>query len=175
VTFFFTHSTVQPIESLLFPIHQSLRWQPGPSQRQLLLATCPQTQNSLDLVLFQKRSKSVSSASQKNMGYPTLGEADPGSGGSPSKTTLSHFLLFQKRSKSVSSASQKIMDYPTLGEADPGGLGACPQQSSTLSGFLLFQKRSKSISSASQKNMGYPTLGEADPGGLGGAPSKTLR
>jgi hypothetical protein len=29
-------------------------------------------------LLFQKRSKSVSSASQKAMGYPTLGEADPG-------------------------------------------------------------------------------------------------
>jgi hypothetical protein len=29
-------------------------------------------------LLFQKRSKSVSSASQKAIGSPTLGEADPG-------------------------------------------------------------------------------------------------
>jgi hypothetical protein len=50
--------------------------------------------------LFQKRSKSVSSASQKTMGYPYLGEADPGGlGACPQQnSTLSGFLLFQKRS-----------------------------------------------------------------------------
>jgi hypothetical protein len=125
-------------------------------------------------LLFQKRSKSVSSASRKAMGYPTLGEADPGGlGACPQQnSTLRHFLLFHKRSKSVSSASRKAMGDPTLGEADPGSLGACPQQNSTLSHFLLFQKRSKSVSSASQKSMGCPTFGEADPGGLGACPQK---
>jgi hypothetical protein len=88
------------------------------------------------ILLFQKRSKSVSSASQKIMGSPELGEADPGGlGACPRQnSTLSHFLLFQK-SKSVSSASQKVISHPTLGEADPGGLGACPQENSTLSGI----------------------------------------
>jgi hypothetical protein len=91
-------------------------------------------------LLFQKRSKSVSSASQKVRGYPTLGEADPeGLGACPQQnSTLSHFLLFQKRSKSAGSASQKVAGYPKLGEADPGGLGACPQQNYSLNDFLLF-------------------------------------
>jgi hypothetical protein len=49
------------------------------------LGACPQQNSTLTrFLLFQKRSKSVSSASQKITGYPTLGEADPGrSGGVP--------------------------------------------------------------------------------------------
>jgi hypothetical protein len=109
----------------------------------VFLGASPQKNStSSGILLFQKRSKSVSSASQKTVGYLTLGEADP------EKLYVERFLLFQKRSKSVSSASQKTVGYPTFGEADPGGLGACPQKNSTLSGILLFQKRSKSISSA---------------------------
>jgi hypothetical protein len=63
------------------------------------------------------------------MGYPTVGEADPGGpGASPQqKCTLNRFFFFQKKKQKTLVASQKIMGYPTLGEADPGGLGACPQ------------------------------------------------
>jgi hypothetical protein len=40
---------------------------------------CPQQTSTVSgFLLFQKRSKSVSSASQKIMGCPNLGEADPG-------------------------------------------------------------------------------------------------
>jgi hypothetical protein len=52
------------------------------------LGACPQQNSTLsDILLFQKRSKSISSASQKTMGLPNLGEADPGGLGSPQKKT----------------------------------------------------------------------------------------
>jgi hypothetical protein len=106
-------------------------WLPKPRRsRPRESGACPQQNSALSgFLLFQKRSKSVSSASQKIIGYPNLGEANPGGLGAypQQNSTLSGFL-FQKRSKSVSSASQKIIGYPDLGEADPGGLGACPQQ-----------------------------------------------
>jgi hypothetical protein len=123
------------------------------------------------ILLFpEKEAKSVSSASQKAMGYPKLGEADPGQ-----NYTLSHFLLFQKRSKSVSSASQKTMGYPNLGEADPGGLGACPQQNSTLSGFFFSRKEAKALVLLRRRLWATQTSAKPTQGVWGRAPSKTLR
>jgi hypothetical protein len=118
------------------------------------LGACPQQISTLShfllysklsrFLLFQKRSKSVSSASQK-VSWPRTGRSPPRVSNWPRSTLLfpekeaksvilfrrsstclmdKPFLLFQKRSKSVSSTSQKKMDCANLGEADPGGLGA---------------------------------------------------
>jgi hypothetical protein len=77
------------------------------------------------------------------MGYPKLGEADPGGlGACPQQnSTLSGFLLFQKRSKSVSSAPQKVMGYPKLGEADPEGLGRVPSKTIRYKGLFFSRKK----------------------------------
>jgi hypothetical protein len=133
-------------------------------------------------LLFQKRSKSVSSALQKTMGCPDLGEADPGGlGACPQQnSTLTYrplvFFFFQKRSKSVSSASQKTMGCPDLGEADPGGLGACPQQNSTLAyrpvGFFFSRKEARALVFLnSQNTLGCRTFGQADQGVWGQPPA----
>jgi hypothetical protein len=94
------------------------------------LGACPQENSTVSsFLLFQKRSKSVSSASQKTMGYPELGEADPGGlGACPQKNfTLSHW----KKSNAL-----LVPEDPNLCEADPGGLGAFPQKNVTKS-FLI--------------------------------------
>jgi hypothetical protein len=60
-------------------------------------------------LLFQKRSKRVSSASQKITPPRSRRSRPRGSGGVPlAKPYVKWSLLFQKKSKSVSSASQKI-------------------------------------------------------------------
>jgi hypothetical protein len=55
-------------------------WLPKPRRsRPRESGACPQQNSALSgFLLFQKRSKSVSSASQKIIGYPNLGEANPG-------------------------------------------------------------------------------------------------
>jgi hypothetical protein len=80
---------------------------------------------SLDnLLLFQKRSKSVSSASQK-----VVDELHR-------LASLDDILLFQKRSKSVCSASQKVRKQPHEASQSHGGLGAGPQNLLRLGLFL---------------------------------------
>jgi hypothetical protein len=125
-------------------IRRSRPWGPGgvPPDSVCFSSKCqlymPQT---FVLVLFfQKRSKSVSSASQRCPSHPKFGEADQGVWGRAPRNcvilqsvdyvsqTFVLVLLFQKRSKSVSSASQRCLSHPKFGEADPGGLEACPQK-----------------------------------------------
>jgi hypothetical protein len=57
----------------------------------------------------EKKQKRWFCFAEETVGYPNLGEADPGGlGACPQQnSTLRRFLLFQKRSKSVGSASQK--------------------------------------------------------------------
>jgi hypothetical protein len=102
--------------------------------------------HSSHFLLFQKRSKSVSSASQKVFLNPELGEADPGGLGAypQQNSTLSHFLLFQKRSKSVSSASQKVSLTQNSAKPTQGVWGRVPSKTA-LSHFLLFQKEAKAL------------------------------
>jgi hypothetical protein len=93
-------------------------------------------------LLFQKRSKSVSSASQKTLGYPAFGEADPGGlGACPQQNSALSSLFFS----GVSSASQKTINQlsakPTQGVWGRAPAKLCVKQ------FLLFQKRSKSVGS----------------------------
>jgi hypothetical protein len=63
------------------------------------LEACPQENSTVgDFLLFQKRSKSVSSASQKAMGSPNLGEADPGGlGACPQNKPCTYTKQNQKR------------------------------------------------------------------------------
>jgi hypothetical protein len=100
----------------------------------------PQKESVDIALLFQKRSKSVSSASQKTI--LKTGEADPADFGLASKTGIA--LLFQKRSKSDSSASQKP-HCSKLGEADPGGLGACPQERNQSTQIFFSRKEAKAL------------------------------
>jgi hypothetical protein len=62
---------------------------------------------------FPERSKSGSSASQKTMGSPTLGESRPGGSGGVPPAKLCALFCFVEDS---------------TGEADPGGLRAYPQK-----------------------------------------------
>lgn len=81
--------------------------------------------------LFQERSKSVRSASQKAVRYPNFGEADHRGLGS---------LLFHKRSKSVRFASQKAVRYST--SARPlGNLMAYPRKLNVRQVFCFSRNR----------------------------------
>jgi hypothetical protein len=71
-------------------------------------------------LLFQKRSKSVSSASQKAVDSQKLGDAEKNS-------TLSSFFFSRKEAKALVLLRRRPVGSPKLGEADPGGLGASPQ------------------------------------------------
>jgi hypothetical protein len=109
----------------------------------------PETTSTSGHLLFpEKEAKSVVPLRGRFLGYPTLGEADPGGlGACPQQnstsshfllySTLSHLLLFQKKKqKALVLLRRRLMGYPNLGEADPGGLGACPQQKPTASKLI---------------------------------------
>jgi hypothetical protein len=102
------------------------------------LGACPQQNTTVSgFLLFQKRSKSVCSASQKIRSRRSRPWGMP-----PAKPYIMWFLLFQKRSKSVSSASQKVT-LPRSRRSRPWGSGGMPPAKHYVKWFLLFQKGSK--------------------------------
>jgi hypothetical protein len=120
--------------------------------------------SSIDFLLFQKRSKSVGSASQKVSLTQISVKPTQGSGGvPPTKLYVKPRSSFsRKRSKKRWFCFAEGFVSSDLGEADPSGL-------------LLFQKRSKSVGSASQKVSLAQISAKPTQGVWGRAPSKTLR
>jgi hypothetical protein len=105
----------------------------------------PQENNrSVGILLFpEKEAKSVSSASQKIIGYATYGETDPLGVGSTPKGSIEKILpsSFHKKSKNHCSALQKAIAPQTSAKPTLGVWRLAPKKTTTLLLSFFFQNQ----------------------------------